>query len=138
MAFDPRADYPLGARRPELVTTPGGLPLADVTLEAVEAGRIAVDDMRATPATLQRQAQVAAAAGRAALAANLERAAELASVPAELILEVYTALRPHRSSAQELEALAARLEREHDAARSAAFVREAAAVCARRGLLRDE
>jgi propanediol dehydratase small subunit len=138
MAFDPRADYPLGARRPELVTTPGGLPLAEVTLEAVEAGRIAVDDMRATPATLRRQAQVAAAAGRTALAANLERAAELASVPAELILEVYTALRPHRSTTDELEELAARLEREHDAARSAAFVREAAAVCAQRGLLRDE
>jgi len=119
------------------VTTPGGLPLSDVTLDAVEAGRIAVDEMRATPATLQRQAQVAAAAGRTALAANLERAAELASVPAELILEVYTALRPHRSTADELEGLAALLEREHGAARSADFVREAAAVCAQRGLLRE-
>jgi propanediol dehydratase small subunit len=136
-AFDPRADYPLGARRPELVTTPGGVPLAEVTLEAVEAGRIGVDDVRATPATLARQAQVAAAAGRPALAANLERAAELASVPAAVILEIYTALRPHRSTAAELEAWAQRLQSDHGAARAAAFVREAAAVYARRGLLRD-
>jgi propanediol dehydratase small subunit len=136
-AFDPRADYPLGARRPELVTTPGGVPLAEVTLEAVEAGRIGVDDVRATPATLTRQAQVAAAAGRPALAANLERAAELASVPAAVILEIYTALRPHRSTAAELEAWAQQLQSDHGAARAAAFVREAAAVYARRGLLRD-
>jgi propanediol dehydratase small subunit len=135
--FDPRADYPLGARRPELVTTPGGVPLAEVTLEAVEAGRIGVEDVRATPPTLARQAEVAAAAGRPALAANLQRAAELASVPAELILEVYTALRPHRSTAAELRAWADRLERDHDAGRAAAFVREAADVYARRGLLRD-
>ena len=48
------------------------------------------------------QAAVAFAAGRTQLAESLERAAELAAVPDELLLEVYTALRPHRSTAAEL------------------------------------
>ena len=137
MAFDPRADYPLGLRRPELVTTPGGVPLTEVTLAAVQEGRLDVDEMRATSETLERQAEVAAAAGRPALAANLARAAELARVPAELILEVYTALRPHRATAERLEAWARQLEDDHAAPRTAAFVREAATVYAQRGLLAE-
>jgi propanediol dehydratase small subunit len=135
MGFDPRADYPLGSRRPDLVTTPSGLPLAAVTLAAVREGRVDGEEMRATPATLLRQAEVARAAGQGALAANLERAAELATVPDELILAVYTALRPRRATAGELEAWARRLERDHAAPRSAAFVRDAARAYERRGLL---
>ena len=49
------------------------------------------------------QAEVALAAGRTQLAESLERAAELAAVPDELLLEVYTALRPRRATAAELE-----------------------------------
>lgn len=134
MAFDPSRDYPLGARRPELVSTPGGVPLAEVTLEAARAGTVGAEEIRATPATLRRQAEVARAAGRAQLAESLERAAELASVPDELLLDVYTALRPGRATAAELDQWAARLE-EHGAGETAAFVREAAAVYAERGLL---
>jgi propanediol dehydratase small subunit len=78
---------------------------------------------------------VALAAGRAQLAANLERAAELTGVPDEVILEVYTALRPHRSTADELERWADRLEEEFQATMTAAFVREAGAVYAKRNLL---
>jgi propanediol dehydratase small subunit len=136
VAFDARNDYPLGSRRPDLVTTPGGLPLEDVTLDAVRSGSIAAGEIRATPATLSLQAEVARAAGRSQLAANLERAAELAAVPDELLLEVYTALRPRRATAEELEGWAAELER-LDAVKTAAFVREAAAVYAERGLLAD-
>jgi propanediol dehydratase small subunit len=136
VAFDPRNDYPLGARRPDLVTTPGGVGLADVTLDAVRSGSLAADEIRATPATLSLQADVARAAGRRQLAANLERAAELAVVPDELLLEIYTALRPRRATAEELEGWAARLEG-FEAVATAAFVREAAAVYAERGLLAD-
>lgn len=135
MAFDPASDYPLGTRRPDLVTTPGGTPLSEVTLEALRAGRLSADELRATPETLRRQAEVAAAAGRTQLAENLRRAAELASVPTETILELYTALRPHRSSGEELEGWAARLEGEHAAPLTAAFVREAAAAYGARLLL---
>jgi propanediol dehydratase small subunit len=63
------------------------------------------------------------------------RAAELASVPDETILEIYTALRPHRSTAEELEAWACRLEGELAAPTVAAFLREAVDVYGRRGLL---
>jgi propanediol dehydratase small subunit len=138
MGFDPVSDYPLGARRPDLVHTPSGLGLDELTLDAVRAGRIGPEDLRATPETLRRQSAVARAAGRAQLADNLARAAELASVPSATILEIYTALRPHRSSAEELEAWAERLESELEAPLCAAFVREGAAACAARGLLRAD
>jgi propanediol dehydratase small subunit len=138
MGFDPASDYPLGSRRPDLVRTPSGLGLAELTLDAVRAGEIGPEELRATPETLRRQSAVALAAGRTQLADNLARAAELASVPSATILEIYTALRPHRSSAEELEAWAERLESELDAPLCAAFVREAAAAAAARGLLRAD
>jgi len=136
VAFDPTSDYPLGTRRPDLVSTPGGIPLDGVTLAAVRSGELVADEIRATPETLRMQAEVARAAGRTQLAESLERAAELAAVPDELLLEVYTALRPRRATAIELEEWARRLEA-HDASNTAAFVREAAAAYAARGLLAD-
>lgn len=135
MGFDPVSDYPLGARRPDLVRTPSGRTLDDVTLETVRAGSIGQEELRATPDTLRRQSAVALSAGRTQLADNLARAAELAEVSSETILEIYTALRPHRSTAAELETWAERLEGELAAPLSAAFVREAAAAYAERGLL---
>ena len=134
MTFDPKRDYPLGTRRPDLVSTPGGVPLAEVTLDALRAGGIDGAEIRATPETLRLQAEVSRASGRAQLAENLERAAELAGVPDELLLAVYTALRPRRATAAELEEWAVRLE-EHGAWKTAAFVREAAGVYSERGLL---
>jgi propanediol dehydratase small subunit len=136
MSFDPTRDYPLGTRRPDLVFTPNGVPLADVTIDALRAGRIDSAEIRATPATLRMQSEVARAAGRVPLAESLERAAELAGVPDDLLLAVYTALRPRRATAAELEDWAARLEG-HGAVRTAAFVREAAIAYGERGLLAD-
>ncbi|MGH3132503.1 MAG: diol dehydratase small subunit [Gaiellaceae bacterium] len=49
---------------------------------------------------------------------------------------MYTALRPRRATAAELEEWAARLEG-HGAEKSAAFVREAATAYSERGLLAD-
>ena len=131
MSFDPQRDYPLGSERPDLVTTPGGLSLDALTLHGADVER---EELRATPETLRLQADVAAAAGRSQLADNLRRAAELAPLPDETILEIYTALRPRRSSADELEAWAVRLE-ELDAPLTAAFVRDALRVYGARGLL---
>jgi propanediol dehydratase small subunit len=137
MAFDPTSDYPLGTRRPELVATPSGRALADVTLEAARTGALGADDIRATPETLRLQAEVARSAGRSQLAESLERAAELAAVPDDLLLEAYTALRPGRATAAELEEWATRLEG-YGATGTAAFVREAASAYAERGLLARE
>jgi propanediol dehydratase small subunit len=129
ISFDPTRDYPLGSRRPDLVRTPGGIAVEELELRSVEAA-----ELRATPATLRLQAEVAHAAGRPQLATNLLRAAELATIPDEAILDLYTALRPRRASAAELEAWAERLEG-WGARQTAAFVREAAEVYAIRGLL---
>ena len=136
MAFDPVTDYPLGSRRPDLVTTPSGLPLDDVTLAGARAGSIAPDDTRATAGTLALQAEVARAAGRVQLAEGIERAAELTRVPDDELLAIYTALRPGRSSAVDLEAWAERLE-ELGARHNAVFVREAAEAYRARGLTAD-
>ena len=136
MDFDPERDYPLGTRRPDLIATPAGVPLNDVSLEALVEGRLEGADIRATPSTLRLQADVARAAGREPLAASLERAAELAAVPDELLLAVYSALRPRRATASELEEWAERLA-SHGARATAAFVREAAEAYAERGLLAD-
>ena len=131
MAFDPSSDYPLGANRPDLVRTPGGMALDELELhgKGVETA-----ELRATPETLRMQADVARAGGRAQLADNLVRAAELAPLPDETILEIYAALRPRRSSAAQLEAWAEQLD-EWGAPVTAAFVREATKVYAERGLL---
>ena len=130
MAFDPQRDYPLGSERPDLVTTPGGLSLEELRFE----DGLDASELRATPATLRLQAEVAAAAGRSQLADNLRRAAELAPLPDDTILEIYTALRPGRSSAADLESWAEQLE-SLDAPLTAAFVRDALRVYATRGLL---
>jgi propanediol dehydratase small subunit len=134
VGFDPVTDYPLGSRRPDLLTTPRGLPLADVTLEAARQGRVTAGDLSATGETLARQAAVARAHGRTQLAENLERAAELTALGEDEVMAVYTALRPGRSSAPDLERWAEVLDG-RGATRTSAFVREAAAVYAERGLL---
>jgi propanediol dehydratase small subunit len=130
MAEDLLSRYPLG-RDGDTVRTPGGLRLDEL---ALDDPRVTRDELRATPDTLRLQAAVAEASGRAALAANLRRAAELAAVPQDVVLELYTALRPRRSTAGDLERWAARLE-DGGALATAAFVREAAEVYATRDLL---
>jgi propanediol dehydratase small subunit len=135
VVFDAAGDYPLGTRRPDLVRTPGGLTLDELTLDAVRTGLLEASDLRATAETLRLQGEVARAANRPELAANLGRGAELTAVPDEVILEIYTALRPHRSTAEQLERWAERLEHEFGATMTAAFVREAKEVYAKRNLL---
>jgi propanediol dehydratase small subunit len=131
VSFDPSRDYPLGTSRPELVRTPGGIALDELELHGE---RVEAKELRATPDTLRMQADVARSSGRERLADNLLRAAELAPLPDETILEIYTALRPRRSSAAELEAWADRLDA-LDAPLNAEFVRDALRVYAARGLL---
>jgi len=134
--LDPNTDYPLGTRRPDLISTPSGMSLEDINLEQLRAGVIAGEDVRATPRTLQLQADIAEAVGRHQLAESLRRAAELTRVPDDVILAVYTALRPGRSTAAALEEWAKTLEDEFDAPAVAAFVREAMEVSIARGLVK--
>ena len=108
---------------------------AEITLDAVRDGDVDVADVRIHPQTLEHQAGVAAAHANPQLAENFRRAAELAVLPDEEVLALYEALRPRRSTAAELAALADRLDAA-GATRNAALFREAAAVYGRRGLLR--
>ncbi|HYJ75034.1 MAG TPA: diol dehydratase small subunit [Kineosporiaceae bacterium] len=105
------------------------------TLDDVRAGAVSMADVRISADTLRRQAEVARAHGNPQLAENFERGAELTALSDAELLAVYEQLRPRRSTADQLAATAADLEA-RGAVRTAALVREAAAVHARRGLLR--
>ena len=120
-------EYPLAEKAPGKLRTPSGLPFQAVTLDAVVAARVTMDDLRVTAEALELQAQVAEAAGRRQLAENLRRAAELVQVPEERILEIYNALRPGRGDRATLLALADDIEARYGARLSAALIREAAA-----------
>jgi len=121
-------DYPLATKRPELVKSPTKKTLSDITLKAVMDGKVTPQDVRIAPETLEMQAQVAESVGRDAFARNLRRAAELIAVPDERILEIYNALRPYRSTKQELLDIAEELDKKYNAKVNSAFVREAAEV----------
>lgn len=98
-------------------------------------GKLGLSDLRMDPAVLAHQAVVAAEGGNPQLAENFLRAAELATMDDGDVMNLYEALRPHRSTAEELEALRIRLENQ-GAARCAALVEQAAQAYTRRGLLR--
>lgn len=106
----------------------------ELTPDRLARDELTVDDVRIHADTLEHQAQVAGNHGNPQLAANFRRAAELTSVPEDQVMAMYEALRPHRSSAADLESLAQELA-DYPAPRCAALVREAAEVYARRGLL---
>jgi propanediol dehydratase small subunit len=119
-------DYPLAQTASGTLRSPRGVALQDITVDSLLRGGVTMDDLRITKSALESQASIAEQAGRRQLADNLMRAAELVHVPDDVILTIYNALRPGRSTAHELLRLADTLEREYDAARCAALVRESA------------
>ncbi|HHV18198.1 MAG TPA: diol dehydratase small subunit [Thermoanaerobacterales bacterium] len=129
-------DYPLATQRPDLVKTARGQSLDDITLDEVMKGNIKPEDLRITDKTLLMQAEIAEKVGRRQLAQNFRRAAELTKVPDDRILEIYTALRPYRSSKEELLSIAEELEKTYNAPLCANHVEEAAEVYERRRLLK--
>ncbi|MCP2182259.1 diol dehydratase small subunit [Prauserella alba] len=133
--LDPRRDYPLAAHRPELLRTPTGKPIDELTMEAVLSGDVAAEDLRISPDTLRLQARIAEQVGRTQLARNFRRAAELTALPDDLVLSIYNSLRPNASTKQQLTDIADRLEREYSATLCAELVREAADVYERRDIL---
>lgn len=132
------SDYPLANKHPEWVKTSTNKTLDEITLESVLNNKITAQDMRITPETLRIQASIARDAGRDRLAMNFERAAELTAVPDDRILEIYNALRPYRSTKEELNAIADDLESHYQAKICAAFVREAAVLYVERKKLKGD
>ena len=107
-----------------------GKPVDGLTVAAVRAAEVGLEDLRIHPDTLERQAVVAEEHGNPQLAANLRRAAELTRLPDDEVLAIYEALRPGRSTSAQLTELAASLAT-RGLPRCAALVTEAADVYAR-------
>lgn len=128
--------YPFSQNEADKLKAASERPYAEVTLENVE--QLTATDMFIHAETLRAQAEVARSAGYPHLAANLLRAAELTTVPNEDVLKIYDALRPERSSAEDLLRIAAWLETQYQAVENARFIREAAEVYQSRGLLRRD
>lgn len=126
--------YPLGAGARAEVRSASGRPVAEVTLDAAVSGDLGRGDVAMSADTLRVQAGFAKRGGNPQLGENLHRAAELVAFDDDELLSFYEMLRPGRSSAQELDSLAARLA-ERGAQRCAELVREARAAYIRRGLI---
>lgn len=131
----PSFHYPLAAHSPDEVQTPTGRLLTDITMEAVLAGDISAEDLRISPDTLRRQAEIADAAERSTLGDNLRRAAELTAVPDDRVLAMYNALRPRASTRETLLEIARDLREDFDAPLCADLVSEAAEVYEQRDVL---
>ena len=129
-------DYPLMEKRRDEIRTPGGHLIDEVTLDAIETGRIGAEDCRISKTSLLAQAEIAESAGDIHIAENFRRAAELVDVDNEKILAIYNALRPYRSTAEELLEIARELETEYGAVKMAAFVREALTALEKSGKLK--
>ena len=110
-----------------------GKRVSEVTVEAIRRGDITLDDVRIHPNTLVHQANVARDNGNPQLAENFLRAAELTGLPDETVLRYYDALRPGRSSPQDLLKIADDLTA-IGAVKNSELFRQAADVYARRGL----
>ena len=134
--LDAKKDYPLGQKRPDLVRSATGLSIDEITLEKAASGKLTFDDVRIRPETLEYQAQICESAGRPHLAKNLRRAAEMTRIPDARVLEIYNALRPYRSTKQELLDIASELENKYQAKICAAFVREATQVYEKRNRIK--
>ena len=130
------SNYPLSETAADTLQAASGSAFSDVTMDAVVNGEITAEDLRIRAETLEAQAEIARQAGYERLASNLLRAAELTRVPNTELLKMYEALRPNRSTYEQLQKLAIRLEEQVHAPYTARFIREAAEVYKNRGLLK--
>ncbi|MFW5719192.1 MAG: diol dehydratase small subunit [Halanaerobium sp.] len=131
-------DYPMGEKSKDKVKTPSGHTLDDIEFKKIVSGETSGSELRITAETLNHQAEIARSVDREQFAKNLERAAELTKVEDERILEIYNALRPYRSTKQDMLDIADELENEYGAVINAKFIREAAQVYEKRKRLKGD
>ena len=120
-------DYPIAKKHPEWIDLGQGRDLSHITM----------DDLKISPSILKAQGQIAKAGGRDQIELNFSRAAEMTKVSDKRLLEMYNALRPYRSSKQELLDIASELDG-LGAPICANFVREAAENYERRKKLKGD
>ena len=130
-------DYPIAKKHPEWIDLGQGRDLSHITMDNVMAGHITMDDLKISPSILKAQGQIAKAGGRDQIELNFSRAAEMTKVSDKRLLEMYNALRPYRSSKQELLDIDSELDG-LGAPICANFVREAAENYERRKKLKGD
>lgn len=126
--------YPLSDGARDVIRSRTGRRVSEITLASVLEGAPSPADVAVSLETLRLQADFAEQRGNPQLAENLRRGAELTAFSDDELLQFYEMLRPGRSSADELDSLAATLD-ERGAAACAALVREARDAYVRRGLV---
>lgn len=131
-------DYPIAQKHPDWIVVGDNKKFEDITLENILNGSITSEDLRIKPEILIKQGEIAKNVGREAIQYNFSRAAELTKVPDNRVLEIYNALRPYRSSKQELLDIAKELDQVYGARICADFVREAAEHYERRQKLKGD
>jgi propanediol dehydratase small subunit len=112
-----------------------GIDADEISVDAIRRGDISLDDVRIHPDSLEHQAEVAKSNGNPQLAENFMRAAELTGLSDVEVMALYEALRPHRSTAQQLREIADELTSK-GAHRNAELFTQAADVYARRGFVK--
>ncbi len=120
------------------IYTFSGRSIDELSIQGILSGDLTAEDFRIHGETLNHQARVSEEAGYAQLAENLRIAAELTHMSNEEILDIYNTLRPRRTSYKEMIDMAERLQNEFTAPLTAAFVREAAAVYLKRGIVKED
>ncbi|MGE7600958.1 diol dehydratase small subunit [Peribacillus sp. NPDC097675] len=133
-----KTDYPLGNKRPDLLFSRTEKPYNDLTLDAALKGKVTEADLRISPDTLEMHADISETLGRPQLAKNFRRAAEMINISDARILQIYNAMRPNRSTKEQLLEIADELEEEYGALENANLIREAADVYERRGRLKKD
>jgi propanediol dehydratase small subunit len=111
-----------------------GRALDELTIGAVRAGTLAIDDFAISRPQLEAQALAAEADRHPQLADNLRRAAEMTAMSNERVMEIYEMLRPGRASQAQLVKLSRELAG-LGMPRVAAFIAEAADAYRARGLV---
>lgn len=122
----------------ETTHTASGRTLDELSIEAILRGELTAEDFRISAETLRRQSEAAEAAGYRQFAQNLRRAAELTCLSNQEVFDIYSTLRPGRTTYRQLIALADRLQRDLDAPLIAALVREAAEAYLERSIVKVE
>ena len=118
------------------ICTISGRDVSELNLDGILSGDLQNEDFRISADTLRCQADAAETAGYGQLAQNLRRAAELTRLSNEEVIQIYEKLRPGRTTFRELTEIADRLETQQQAPMTAAFVKEAADVYLKRGLVK--
>ncbi len=136
--LDAKKDYPLLNKRPEVIFTPTGKSINEISIENILSDKINPEDCRISAQTLEYQAQIADSAGYWQIANNFRRAAELTKIPDKRILEIYNTMRPYRSTKEELLEVADELVKSYDAKINAGFLRETVEIYEKREMFRIE